>query len=489
MKEFKLLEDINLKVVQNYKNSYNDEWKLNYHFETPFGLINDPNGLSYYNGEYHLFFQWNPFGCEHKFKHWGLVKTRDFINYTIPKAVLAPTDWYDKNGCYSGSALVYNDKLELLYTGNVKDEEGNRESYQVRAICDENGNVIKVGPTLLNEERPEGYTAHFRDPKLFEKDGKYYFVIGVQNNELLGRALLYSSENFESWKFEGEIDTEYKNFGFMWECPSLFELGGKDVLLFSPQGLEMEEFKNQNIYQSGYVVGKLDYNTLKMKHSEFKEIDMGFDFYAPQVFNDDKGRTIMIGWMGMPEEESGHPTDKYNRMHCLTMARELTLDGDKLIQKPLEEYKNLREELLVDIEDAVGNQWGSHNINNNSYEFLLDLDKKDASELQLRFVVSDDELMIFKYDFDNNIAILDRTNMKSGNKGVRKLKLEKQENIKIHMFMDNSAVEIYLNDGKEVLSARIYPKDKGTGVQLLTKGNININTMKVWSLKGVRYDG
>ena len=174
MKEFKLLEDINLKVVQNYKNSYNDEWKLNYHFETPFGLINDPNGLSYYNGEYHLFFQWNPFGCEHKFKHWGLVKTRDFINYTIPKAVLAPTDWYDKNGCYSGSALVYNDKLELLYTGNVKDEEGNRESYQVRAICDENGNVIKVGPTLLNEERPEGYTAHFRDPKLFEKDGVTY---------------------------------------------------------------------------------------------------------------------------------------------------------------------------------------------------------------------------------------------------------------------------------------------------------------------------
>lgn len=489
MKEFKSIEDINLEVVESYKNSYNDDWKLNYHFEAPFGLINDPNGLSYYNGEYHLFFQWNPFGCEHKFKHWGLVKTKDFVNFTIPKAVLAPTDWFDKDGCYSGSAIVYNDKLELLYTGNVKDEEGNRESYQVRAICDKDGNVVKVGPTFSDKERPEGYTAHFRDPKLFEKDGKYYFVIGVQTDDLLGRALLYSGEDFKSWKLEGEIDTEYKNFGFMWECPSLFELDGKDVLLFSPQGLEKEEFKNQNIYQSGYIVGKLNYDTLKMEHSEFKEIDMGFDFYAPQVFNDDKGRTIMIGWMGMPEEEAGHPTDKYNRMHCLTMARELSLAGDKLIQKPIDEYKDLREELLVDIENAEGSQWASYNIHNNSYEFLLDLNKKDASELELRFAVSDEELMLFRYDFDNNIAILDRTNMKSGDKGIRKLKLDEQENIKIHMFMDNSAVEIYLNDGKEVLSARVYSEDNGSVVQFLTKGNIKINNMKVWNLKGVRYDG
>ena len=489
MKEFKALEDINLDVIECYRNSYNDDWKLNYHFETPFGLINDPNGLSYFNGEYYLFFQWNPFGCEHKFKHWGLVKTKDFVEFTAPKAVLSPTDWYDKNGCYSGSAIVYNDHLELLYTGNVKDEEGNRESYQVRAICDKKDNITKLGPTLSDEERPKGYTAHFRDPKLFKKDDKYYFVIGAQTDELFGRALLYSTENFEGWKFEGEIGTSYNKFGFMWECPSLFELEGKDVLLFSPQGLEKEEFKNQNIYQSGYIVGKLNYDTLVMNHNEFKEIDMGFDFYAPQVFNDDKGRTIMIGWMGMPEEESLHPTDKYNRMHCLTMARELSLDGYKLIQKPLEEYKNLRGELLANIEDSVGSQWESYNIDNNSYEFLLDFNKMDASELELRFAVSDEEMMLFRYDFEEKIALLDRSNMKSGDKGVRKLKLDDEENIKIHMFMDNSAVEIYLNDGREVISSRVYSEDKGTGMQFVTKGNIKINNMKIWSLKGVRYNG
>lgn len=491
MKGFKSLEEVNLDVVNIYSNnSCNDNWKLNYHFETPIGLINDPNGLSYYNGEYHLFFQWNPYGCEHKFKHWGLVKTRNFVDFTIPKLVLAPTDWYDKDGCYSGSALEVDGKLELLYTGNVKDEEGNRESYQCRAVCDEEGNVIKYGPVVDDKNRPEGYTAHFRDPKAFKKGDKYYFVIGVQTNDLIGRTLLYSSDDFKDWKLEGEIDTEYKNFGFMWECPGICEVDGTDVFIFSPQGLEKEEFKNQNIYQSGYLLGKLDYDTLKFEHNEFKELDMGFDFYAPQTFDDEKGRTIMIGWMGMPEEEEYHPTSKYGRMHSLTMARELSVKNGVLYQKPIEEYKSLRGETLVDLEDVMGSQWASHNIENNSYELLLDVNKNESSELQLRFATGEDEYMVFTYDFDQNIAILDRTNMKNGDKGVRKLKLEESENVKINMFMDNSAVEIYLNDGKEVLSARVYPEEGSVGLQLLSKGgNIKINNMKVWTLEGVKYNG
>ena len=138
----------------------------------------------------------------------------------------------------------------------------------------------------------------------------------------------------------------------------------------------------------------------------------------------------------------------------------------------------------------MGSQWASHNIENNSYELLLDVNKNESSELQLRFATGEDEYMVFTYDFDQNIAILDRTNMKNGDKGVRKLKLEESENVKINMFMDNSAVEIYLNDGKEVLSARVYPEEGSVGLQLLSKGgNIKINNMKVWTLEGVKYNG
>lgn len=489
MEKFKSLEEINLDVDKFYtENGNNDNWKLNYHFEPPFGLINDPNGLSYYNGEYYLFFQWNPYTCEHKYKHWGLVKTKDFIDYTMPKIVLAPTDWYDKDGCYSGSALEVEGKLELIYTGNVKDSKGNREAYQVRARYEDNGSITKIGPII--SDIPKGYTGHFRDPKVFENEGKYYFIIGAQTDELKGRVLLYSSVDFDTWSLLGEIDTDYKDFGFMWECPSLINIDNKDVFIFSPQGLKSQEFKNQNIYQSGYLIGNLDYETLKFTHDEFKELDMGFDFYAPQSFRDGKGRDIMIGWMGLPEEENLHPTSKYNRSHCLTMARELFVRDEVLYQRPLEEYKELRKDLLVNIEGVDISTWVSDNIEENSYEFLLELNKKNASQVQLRFVIGNNEYMELKYDFEKNIVVLDRNNMKLGGRGRRKLKIAEAESFKIHMFMDKSAVEIYLNYGREVLSSRIYPKEGSVGIELLSKGgDIGIDKMKIWSLMGVRYNG
>lgn len=488
MKEFKSLEHINLDVANSFNNKgNNDKWTLNYHFETPFGLINDPNGLSYYNGEYHLFFQWNPYSCEHKFKHWGLTKTKDFIDFTLPKAVLAPNNAFDKNGCYSGSAFVHNDKLELLYTGNVKDDEGNRESYQVRAICDKDGNVTKIGPVV--SELPVGYTAHFRDPKVYKHEGKYYFVIGAQTEGLKGRVLLYSSSDFESWKYEGEIDTKYKDFGFMWECPGMLSMDNKDILIFSPQGLEKEEFKYQNIYQSGYMVGNLDYNTLKFNHGEFKELDMGFDFYAPQCFEDNKGRQILIGWMGLPEEEAYHPTSRNNRSQCLTMPRELSLKNDILYQKPLEELKELRTEEILSVTEQLGNCFDINEIKNNSYELIVDLEKQDSSEIELRFAEGTNEYMTFSYNFETKIALLDRSNMNEGLKGVRKFKLESDGNLKLHMFMDNSAMELYMQDGLEVASARIYPEEGSFNLKLLSKdGDIKINKMEAWNLKGVNYN-
>ena len=164
---------------------------------------------------------------------------------------------------------IVPDKLELIYTGNVKDKDNNRESYQCRVSIDKDGNINKRGPII--DEIPKGYTSDFRDPKVFEMDGRYYFVIGVKNQKSLGKVLLYTSLDFENWNLVGEIKTDYNDFGYMWECPNLFKIEGQDILIFSPQGLEKEEFKYQNIYQSGYIKGKLDYDTLNFNHDEFKE--------------------------------------------------------------------------------------------------------------------------------------------------------------------------------------------------------------------------
>lgn len=180
------------------------------------------------------------------------------VNYTIPELVLAPTEHFNKDGVYSGSALEVNGKLNLIYTGNVKNKDNLRTPYQCVVECDKEGKLEKE--KVIIKSVPKGYTTHFRDPKAFKKDNIYYFVIGAQNDNLKGRALLYSSKDFENWNLEGEIKTKYNDFGYMWECPNLININGKDIFIFSPQGLEKEEFKYQNIYQSGYIFVAIDEN-------------------------------------------------------------------------------------------------------------------------------------------------------------------------------------------------------------------------------------
>ena len=164
----------------------------------PFGLVNDPNGLSYYDNKFHIFYQWNPFGCEHKTKHWGLVTTTDFVNFTKPKIILKPEDWFDKNGCYSGCGLVKDDDLKVILYRKCKRGNNERESYQCVATYHKDGTIEKQGVVI--EKQPEGYTAHFRDPYIFIEDEIYYMVLGVQNNDLKGKVLIYKSKDAMKWE-------------------------------------------------------------------------------------------------------------------------------------------------------------------------------------------------------------------------------------------------------------------------------------------------
>lgn len=479
------INDIDEKIKNYYSKNFKSKYRNYYHFQAPFGLINDPNGLSYFNNEYNIFFQWNPFSCEHKFKHWGLVKTKDFINYTIPKIVLEPKEYYDKNGCYSGSAIEKDGILEILYTGNVKNEKGERMSYQCRAIMDKNNKIKKLGPIV--DVVPNGYTAHFRDPKIYMKGEKYFFIIGAQDKKLRGDVLLYSSYDSIKWKLEGQIETLLNQFGYMWECPNLITMNNKDILIFSPQGLAKQEFEYQNIYQSGYVVGKLDYNTLKFNHGKFYELDKGFDFYAPQTLEYNK-RIIMIAWMGVPEEyEDKHKSVEENWIHCLTMPRELILKNNKIYQKPIEELRNLRIKKYFSKENLINQYLEFSNINNNCYEVMLDLIKSDNFNIKIEIYRGSNES--FELNIDKNLGNISRENLLDGPKGVRKFKLlDDNKNLKINIFVDKSAVEIYLNEGEVVLSSRVFPRKDSLGFSIKSlSGLLNIKELKIWSLEKFKY--
>ena len=325
-----------------------DFWRQKYHIMPKTGLLNDPNGLSYFNGKYHVFFQWFPFDSIHGMKHWAHYTSKDLVNWEEDKRILIPDQWYETHGAYSGSAFVKNDKLYLMYTGNVRDKNNERKSYQCLASL-EDDKIEKYDKNPVVSLQPNGYTSELRDPKVFEKNNKYYFIIGAQRINKTGTALIYESENLYNWNFIGEVNTKNEDFGYMWECPDYFELNNNGILLLCPQGIVPEGNKYNNIYQSGYFIGNpLDMNSINFEHGEFLELDRGFDFYAPQTLDDGK-RRILIGWMGLPE--ISYPTDKNHWAHCLTIPRELSISNGKLIQKPVAELELLRKTKDIFISD------------------------------------------------------------------------------------------------------------------------------------------
>lgn len=485
MLNLKSYQEIYKSLDNYYGNKEKNTWSNNFHIEMPFGLINDPNGLSYYDNKFHIFYQWNPFGCDHKTKHWGVVTTNDFLNFSKPKLILKPDEWFDKDGCYSGSGLVGNNELRLYYTGNVRGENGERESYQCLAIYNEEGKVEKKGVVI--EKQPEGYTAHFRDPYIFSENNVYYMILGVQNEELKGRVLIYSSKDSLKWELLGELKTTMEDFGYMWECPNMVKLkDDKYAFIFSPQGLKKDEYKNKNLYQSGYVIGNLKLDKCEFEdHSEFKELDRGFDFYAPQVFNHD-GKNIMIGWIGMPDKGEDYPTERYGWKHSLTIPRVLTYKDEVLYQEPIEDMKNLRKEKIVSISNLSCKEQVM-NFHKCGIEIKLNLELKKSSNVYIRFKFND-EYILLTYNKENEVCKIDRSNMNFGGKGIRRFKLKTSEELKLNVFIDNSIMEIFFQDGEEVTTFVYFPKEEKLELQISDGIETKINELNVWSLRGIEYE-
>ena len=459
-----------------------DFWRQKYHIQGIVGLINDPNGFSQFKGKYHMFYQWNPLGTIHKNKTWAHSISDDLLHWKRLKTALRPDTWYSKDGVYSGSAIVDDEKLYLFYTGNVKDADGNRESYQCLAVSNDGENFERWEPSIVNQ--PDGYTRHIRDPKIWKKDGKFYAVIGIQSKDLEGKAVLYSSENIKDWKFEGEIaganHGKIKDFGFMWECPDYFQLKDektgeiKDLLVFSPQGLEPEGDLYNNKYQTGYLFGKLDYEKPEFEiSSDFVEIDRGHDFYAPQSMEDDKGRRIIVGWMGVPEEED-FPTVKNEWIHCLTLPRELKVIDGKLYQLPIKEMETIRGEKIGFNEKVAGEVKVGTGTN---YELKARFNDIN-SDFGLKLRTGKNSETILKFDYNDKKFVLDRTKGEQPDKRLRKVYLGNISKLELTVFVDNSSVEVFINGGQEVFSSRIFPEKDADGISVFADKNVNVKIEK-----------
>lgn len=448
------------------------QWHNKFHLEMPKGLVNDPNGLCYHQGKYQIFFQWNPFGCEHKHKHWTYTQTTDFINYTKPQIALAPVDKFDKDGCYSGSARSKNNKLEIIYTANLKDEQNIRYPRQVLVKQDDDGEFIKE--KIIIDTVPKGYTTHFRDPYIFAKNNRSFIILGAQRENLTGCALIYE-EIDENWIFRGELKTELTDFGYMWECPNLFTIDDKDILVFCPQGLKAQKYQYQNLYQAGYLIGQFNPDTLEFTHGEFHEFDMGFDFYAPQVLVHEN-RHILIGWVSMPDKLQDYPTIDDGWVHSLTLPRELILKNDKLYQRPISELNELNQNTTTKINtDKISLSA------NKKLEISIPL--KDISNWQgkLKF---NDEYILLTYDKNTSVFTIDRNQLKLGGKGIRQFLVKAQDELNLSVYIDNSIIELYLQDGEYYATFCYYPTNDNPVFDLIQNTN---NCTTLTDLNSISY--
>ncbi|AWB45924.1 sucrose-6-phosphate hydrolase [Paenibacillus sp. CAA11] len=458
----------------------NCPWRQSYHIQPPTGLLNDPNGFSYFQGEYHLFYQWFPLGTDHGMKYWYHTKSTDLAVWEQLGIGLEPGGKYDSHGAYSGSAIEKDGKLYFIYTGNTRDEAWIRHPYQCLAYMNESGLITKMDQPVIPEV-PPGYTDHFRDPKVWKKADTYYCVLGAQRVDQTGCTVLYQSKDLLNWEFKGEIVTRLPEFGYMWECPDYFELDGRGVMVFSPQGLDADGDKYNNIYQNGYVIGDpLDTGTREFAHGSFEELDRGFDFYAAQTTADPDGRRLLVAWMGLPDVE--YPTDTNGWAGCLTLPRQLILKDGKLLQQPVPELAKLRKaekRTKMSVSRGVKHLEG---FDGTAYELICEVPSFDAKTFGLELRAGGEEKTILQYDAEDKKITLDRSlsgqTMGEINGQVRRCSID-ADTIKFHIFMDTSSVEIFVNDGEQVFTSRIFPSPDSREIRLFsTNGTAEFQIVK-----------
>ena len=296
-----------------------------FHVTGGVGWINDPNGFSLYKGEYHLFFQYYPYDITWGPMHWGHVKTRDFIRWEQLPAALAPDREYDKDGCFSGSAVEFSGGEHLLlYTGVRKTDEG--DEYQTQCIAVGDGTDYEkspLNPVIDSSMLPDGGShVDFRDPKIWRDEEGYHAVVANLCTEENGMILLYDSEDAQHWRYIGVLAAGQGDYGTMWECPDFFSLDGKAVLLHSAHEMKNEGLEFHPGDGTVCHIGRYDRENRRLQDEHVQTIDYGLDFYAPQTVESSDGRRIMIGWMqSWASSRVGHPDLPF--FGQMTVPREL----------------------------------------------------------------------------------------------------------------------------------------------------------------------
>ena len=368
--------------------------RFKYHFEPKKGWMNDPNGLVYFKGKHHLFFQHNPYDVKWGPMHWGHAVSEDLIHFEEQPIALCPDMAYeDDGGCFSGSAIVKEGRLFLFYT-SVSRQYGQTQSV---AFSDDGIHFTKYENNPVIYTNMEDGSQDFRDPKVFAYRNEYRMVLGSRH-EGRGRVLQYRSENLLDWEYVGVL-YETPDYHEPVECPDLFYLDGKWVLMFSRIGFETKS--------TLFLTGEFD--GMKFTPGHAYEPEIGPQFYAPQTYEDNQGRRILVGWF-YDWKRAVNPGSE--SAGAFTAARELSVRDGMLYCAPVKEAAPL----LWEIANAGA----------------------QSSFLEGKILIG------IK---NKNVLIYMRKAAEENSEGILQLMYETSFSERVQVLEDEKALEIFVDDG------------------------------------------
>ena len=471
--------------------SRRDRWYPEFHIAAKAGWINDPNGLSYFDGRYHVYFQHHPFGTDHGPMHWGHVSSSDMVTWRREPIALAPSVEADRDGVFSGSAVVSDDGLLIAYyTGHrwrngVNEDEGNLQ-VQCMAVSEDGENFDKRGVIV---ECPDGLL-HFRDPKVWRTGDTWYMIFGACSSDNRGQVRLYTSKDMASWEFDRVLFEDPDPDVFMLECPDMFPLGDKWVLIYCPMGPNPNGYRARNAHNAGYLVGDWEPGQGFKPLTEYRPMDWGHQFYAPQTFESPDGRRIAYGWMGsFTVPTPPQATDGW--MGQLTVARELSLDASgRMRNYPVKELERLRE-TMADLGAFTlplnGERMVAEDAPTADIEIEIDLDSSTAERVGLKVHATPDGMhtLICYDDLAQRVAI-DRRMTGQGDRGYRSAPCAASGTLTLRVLLDKGSVEVFINGGEESVSSFSFPNEGPRSIVLVSEsGETRISSLKAHSVANI----
>lgn len=455
-----------------------------YHLTGGVGWINDPNGFSLYQGEYHLFFQYYPYDIYWNDMHWGHVKTRDFIRWERLPAAMAPDTEADQNGCFSGSAIELNDGRHLLlYTGVRKTDADTEFQTQCVAIGDGIDYEKYAGnPVITAADLPAGgSTRDFRDPKIWREDDKFYCVVGNRCPDGTGAILLYESADCLRWNYRGKLAASEGRHGRMWECPDFFRLDGKHVLLTSPQEMQVGDMEFIDGNTTLCLIGTFDRENVKLLREQEQTIDYGLDFYAPQTVLTQDGRRVMIAWMQYWNSVDFRPDQKLPFFGQMTVPRELRVRDGRLIQNPVRELEAYRRN-PVEHHVRLDGDLTLDSIRGRCLDLTLTLRPEEAYQsFTLKLAKGKDYETTIRYTPETNTILVDRSRSGLPEEILNHREFRVRDRggeLALRVLLDRYSLEIFVNGGEQAASFVLYAPEEADEISFSAEGAVGLDALQ-----------